>query len=110
MLALKTLKETLPELDAIIKITDEGNLLDYDVSRSFMNEMDFESMKYITDLVSLRFRIGEFSQLFGGLKSTINNFKDKIMVSRSLKNDNIMILILPANTNLEELNQILYDI
>ena len=110
MVPLKTLNDILPDLEAIIKITNEGTLLDYDVSKSFTKKMDYKSMEYLTNLVSLRFRIGEFAQLFGGLKSTINKFNDKIMVSKSLKNDNIMILILPSNTNLEELDQVLYDI
>jgi len=55
----------------------------------------------------MRFRMGEFAELFGGLKTTINNFNDKVMVSKSMPNNKIMILILPKNVNLEKLNQAL---
>jgi hypothetical protein len=55
----------------------------------------------------MRFRMGEFAELFGGLKTTINNFKDRVIVSKSMPNNKIMILILPKNVNLEKLNQAL---
>ena len=100
----------MPEIEAAIVITDEGELLDYDVTKTFLNENDFSSTEYLTDLVSLRFRIGEFAQLFGGLELTINRFKDKIMVSKSLFNDYILILIFPAGVDLEKINQVLSNI
>jgi len=55
----------------------------------------------------MRFRMGKFAELFGGLKTTINNFNDRVMVSKSMSNDKIMILILPKKVNLERLNQAL---
>ncbi len=51
--------------------------------------------------------MGEFAELFGGLKTTINNFNDKVMVSKSMPNNKIMILILPKNVHLEKLTQAL---
>lgn len=105
MLIQKNLKEKIPEIEAAMVITDNGELLDYDVTKRFLSKNDFDSVEYINSLVSLRFRIGEFAQLFGGLETTINRFKDKIMVSKSLINN--YILILPINYDLEKLNQIL---
>jgi len=55
----------------------------------------------------MRFRMGKFAEMFGGLKTTINNFNDRVMVSKSMPNDKIMILILPKKVNLERLNQAL---
>jgi len=107
MLIQKTLKEKMPEIEAAMVITDGGELLDYDVSKTFLNENDFKSTEFLTNLVSLRFRIGEFAQLFGGLELTINRFKDKILVSKSLINNYILILILPADVDLEKIKQVL---
>ena len=106
----KKLREKIPEIEAAIVITDNGELLDYDVTKRFLSKNDFNSTKYLTSLVSLRFRISEFAQLFGGLEITINRFKDKIMVSKSLINNYILILILPINYDLGKLNQILSKI
>ncbi len=89
-------------------ISDSGNLLDYDITKSF--EQDYKSVKNLTNLVSLRFRIGEFAELFGGLETTINKFSDKVLVSKSLTNNNIMILILPKNVNLEKISQALHSL
>jgi len=100
----------MPEIEAAVVITNEGELLDYDVTKTFLNENDFRSTKYLTNLVSLRFRIGEFAQLFGGLELTINRFQDKIMVSKSLINDYILILIFPVDVDLEKVNQVLHNI
>ncbi len=110
MLIQKILKEKMPEIEAAMVITDGGELLDYDVSKTFLNENDFKSTGFLTNLVSLRFRIGEFAQLFGGLELTINRFKDKILVSKSLINNYILILILPADVDLEKIKQVLSNI
>jgi len=110
MLIQKILKEKMPEIEAAMVIADGGELLDYDVSKTFLNENDFKSTGYLTNLVSLRFRIGEFAQLFGGLELTINRFKDKILVSKSLINNYILILILPADVDLEKIKQVLSNI
>ncbi len=110
MLIQNILKEKMHEIEAAMVITDEGELLDYDVSKTFLNENDFKSTGFLTNLVSLRFRIGEFAQLFGGLELTINRFKDKILVSKSLINDYILILILPADVDLEKIKQVLSNI
>ena len=106
----KKLKEKIPEIEAAVIITDNGELLEYEVTKRFLSKNDFNSTEYLTSLVSLRFRISEFAQLFGGLEITINRFKDKIMVSKSLINNYILILILPINYDLEKLNQILSNV
>jgi len=110
LLIQKTLKKKIPEIEAAMVITDGGELLDYDVTKTFLKENDFRSTEYLTKLVSLRFRIGEFAQLFGGLELTINRFKNKIMVSKSLFNNYILILIFPADVDLEKINQVLSNI
>jgi len=108
LLRIKQLQKKIPSLEAVIIISDSGNLLDYDITKSF--EQDYKSVKHLTNLVSLRFRIGEFAELFGGLETTINQFNDKVLVSKSLTNNNIMILILPKNVNLEKISQALHSL
>ena len=105
MLRIKQLQKKIPFLEAAIIISHNGDLLDYDITKSF--DQDYKSIEHLKNLVSMRFRMGEFAELFGGLKTTINNFNDKVMVSKSMPNNKIMILILPKNVNLEKLNQAL---
>ena len=108
MLEIKQLQKRIPNLEAVISISHNGNLLDYDITKSF--EQDYKSVENITNLVSMRFRMGEFAELFGGLETTINKFKDKVLVSKSMPNNKIMILILPKNVNLEKINQALHSL
>lgn len=110
ILQLKSLQKRIPNLEAVIVISRSGDILDYDVTKSFLDENDYKSVEHLTNLVSMRFRIGEFAELFGGLETTINKFKNKVLISKSLANDKIMILILPKNVNLEKTNQALYSL
>ena len=95
-------------MEAAIVILHNGDMLDYDITKSF--DQDYKSVENLKNLVSMRFRMGEFAELFGGLETTINNFNDKVVVSKSLPNNKIMILILQKNVNLEKLNQVLSNI
>ena len=108
MLRIKQLQKKIPSLEAVIVISGSGNLLDYDITKSF--EQDYKSVEHLTNLVSLRFRIGEFAQLFGGLEATINKLNDNVLVSKSLPNNKIMILFLPKNVNLEKISQALHSL
>jgi len=108
LLEIKQLQKRIPNLEAVISISHNGNMLDYDITKSF--EQDYKSVANITNLVSMRFRMGEFAELFGGLETTINKFKDKVLVSKSMPNNKIMILILPKNVNLEKINQVLHSL
>ena len=92
----------------MIIISHNGDLLDYDITKSF--DQDYKSVENLKNLVSMRFRMGEFAEMFGGLETNINNFNDKVMVSKSLPNNKIMILILQKNVNLEKLNQALHSL
>ncbi len=108
MIEIKQLQKKIPALEAAIVISRNGDLLDYDITKSF--DQDYKSVENLKNLVSMRFRMGEFAELFGGLETTINNFNDKVMVSKSLPNNKIMILILQKNVNLEKLNQALHSL
>ncbi len=108
MLEIKQLQKKIPTLEAAIVISQNGDLLDYDITKSF--DQDYKSVENLKNLVSMRFRMGEFAELFGGLETTINKFNDKVMVSKSMPNNKIMILILRKNVNLEKLNQALHSL
>ena len=47
----------MPEIEAAVVITNEAELMDYDVTKTFLNENDFRSTKYLTNLVYLSFKI-----------------------------------------------------
>ena len=108
LLEIKQLQKIIPDLEAVILISHNGDLLDYDITKSF--DQDYKSVENLKNLVSMRFRMGEFAELFGGLETTINKFNDKVMVSKSMPNKKIMILILRKNVNLEKLNQALHSL
>ena len=108
MIEIKQLQKKIPALEAAIVISHNGDMVDYDITKSF--DQDYKSVENLKNLVSMRFRMGEFAELFGGLETTINNFNDKVVVSKSLPNNKIMILILQKNVNLEKLNQVLSNI
>jgi len=108
LLRIKQLEKKIPNLEAVISISHNGDLLDYDITKSF--DQDYKSIENLKNLVSMRFRMGEFAELFGGLETTINMFNDKVMVSKSMPNNKIMILILRKNVNLEKLNQALHSL
>ncbi len=108
MLEIKKLQKRIPDLEAVILISHNGDLLDYDITKSF--DQDYKSVENLKNLVSMRFRMGKFAELFGGLETTINKFNDKVMVSKSMPNKKIMILILRKNVNLEKLNQALHSL
>ena len=92
----------------MISISQNGDVLDYDITKSF--EQDYKSVENLTNLISMRFRMGEFAELFDGLETTINNFNEKIVISKSMPHSKIMTLILPKNVNLEKLNQALHSL
>jgi len=108
LLRIKQIQKKIPSLEAVLIISGNGNLLDYDITKSF--EQDYKSVEHLTNLVSMRFRMGEFAELFGGLETTINNFNDKVVISKSLPNNKIMILFLPKNVNLEKVSQALHSL
>ncbi len=108
MLEIKKLQKRIPDLEAVILISHNGDLFDYDITKSF--DQDYKSVENLKNLVSMRFRMGKFAELFGGLETTINKFNDKVMVSKSMPNIKIMILILRKNVNLEKLNQALHSL
>ena len=105
MIEITQAQKRIPDLEAAIVISNNGDLLDYDITKSF--EQDYKSVKNLTNLVSKRFRMGEFAELFGGLNTTINNFNDKVLVSKSMRSNKILILILPKTVNLEKINRVL---
>ena len=88
MLEIKQLQKKIPTLEAAIVISHNGDLLDYDITKSF--DQDYKSVENLKNLVSMRFRMGEFAELFGGLETTINNFNDKVVVSKSLDRKSVV--------------------
>ncbi len=59
MLEIKKLQKRIPDLEAVILISHNGDLLDYDITKSF--DQDYKSVENLKNLVSMRFRMGEFA-------------------------------------------------
>jgi len=96
MLIQKILKEKMPEIEAAMVITNEGELLDYDVTKTFLNENDFKSTGFLTNLVSLRFRIGEFAKQYFGLDKYPRQSPDEKRIILKIKPEKVFHMKPPS--------------
>jgi len=104
-----TIERTIPDLYALMVIDKGGNLLSYLISDRCAGECNLSHLKETAKLISIRFGIGGFNQISGGLDITINVFKERIVMVREIFQDNILAIAIPRNThNLEDrLNAVL---
>jgi len=104
-----TIERTIPDLYAFMVIDKGGNLLSYLISEQCAGECGLSHLKEIGKLMSIRYDIGGFSKLLGGLDVTINVFKERTVMVRKIFQDNILAIVMPRNThNLEDrLNAVL---
>lgn len=104
---LESLKLIIPDLYSLLVVDNGGNLLSYYVSYACADKSCFSELKNIAKLVSIRFKIGNFHQLFGGLQMTINEFRNHYMIVKDLTEETILVLIVPLQSNLLEISSIL---
>ncbi len=105
---VKFLLEKIPKIDAVMIIND-GKLTEYTISKSFEGVLDPKEEKYIAKLIGLRYRIADFHKIRGGLKMTINVFKENCIITTS-RNGSSIIAILTKNVDIEKVRQIISQI
>jgi len=89
------LTKIIPDIQLLIILDKKGNLLSYLCSEGCTNDHDLNDFHNLAKLVSIRYRIGDFDKLMGGLETTINVFKNKTMFVRGLEDDNILVVSVP---------------
>ena len=105
---VKFLLEKIPKIDAVMIIND-GKLTEYTISKSFEGVLDPKEEEYIAKLIGLRYRIANFHKIRGGLKMTINVFKENCIITTS-RNGSSIIAILTKNVDIEKIRQIISQI
>lgn len=92
-----TIEKKIPDLYFMILIDKGGNLLSYFISEKCSGECNLSKLKDIAKLISIRFPIGGFDKLAGGLDLTINVFKERSVMVREIFQDNFMAIAIPRN-------------
>ncbi len=96
----------IPQIDFAMIIGEKGNLKEFTYPQSFEGVIDFDEQKYIAKLIGLRYRIADFHKIQGGLKMTINVFKDSCIAVTSRDSKSI-IAVITKLTNIENIRQIM---
>ena len=99
----------IPQIDFAMIIGEKGNLKEFTYPKSFEGVIDFDEQKYIAKLIGLRYRIADFHKIQGGLKMTINVFKDSCIAVTS-RGSKSMIAVITKLTNIENIRQIMSQI
>jgi hypothetical protein len=81
---INSISESLPEIECLLIINSVGGVLEHKIAENHKNESDYRILEKMARKVSLRFKIVEFDDDFGGLSITINILKRNIMVVKSL--------------------------
>jgi len=89
------LTKIITDIQLLIILDKKGNLLSYLCSEDCTKDHDLTDFRNLAKLVSIRYRIGGFDKLLGGLETTINVFKNKTLFVRGLQDDNILVVSVP---------------
>jgi len=95
----KFLAENIPDLEAIFIIDEDGNIVERKVSSQFEKEYNLSWIMFFAALVSVRFPLSGFNKQLGGLKMTVNVFKEKTVLVKMLETGHILVVIVPWKTN-----------
>jgi len=89
------LSKIIPDIQLLIILDKKGSLLSYLCSEDCTKDHDLTDFRNLAKLVSIRYRIGGFDKLLGGLETTINIFKNKTLFVRGIQDDNILVVSVP---------------
>lgn len=78
-------------------------------SNSRLNSTGIHLLERMARKVSLRFKIVEFDEEFGGMSITVNILKRSIMIVKSLTPQYTLILLLPKGTSIDKTLKLLSD-
>jgi len=104
---LDTIQKAFPELYGMIVLDKAGNLHSYFVSETCAGACDLPHLKEVAKLVSIRFGIGGFDKLAGGLDLTVNVFSKDLMLVRPISQDRILAIMIPRTDSNDIIKQYL---
>jgi len=93
------LSKNIPDLEAVLLIDHDGNLVHKMISTKFKKNYDNDWLKLFSMIISIRFPMSGFNKQLGGLKITINVFKEKGVLVKLLDSGHILAIIIPWKTN-----------
>lgn len=99
---LDSISESIPEIECLMIINSVGGVMEHKLADEHKNQADYTILEKIARKVSLRFKIIEFDEEFGGLSMTVNILKQNIMIVKSLTTEYILILLLPKGIPIDK--------
>ena len=93
------LSKNIPDLEAVLLIDRDGNLVHKMIPTKFEKNYDNAWLKFFSMMISIRFPLSGFNKELGGLKMTINIFKEKGVLVKLLGSGHILAVIIPWKTN-----------
>ena len=104
---LHSLSESISEVECLLIINSVGSVIEYKISDIHKNKGDYQILEKMARKVSLRFKIVEFDEEFGGLFITVNILKRNIMIVKSLTKEYTLIVLLPKESSIDKTLKIL---
>ena len=106
---INSISESMPEIDCLLIINSIGGVMEYKIAENHKNDGDYKILEKMARKVSLRFKIVEFDDDFGGLSMTINILKRNTMIVKSLTSEYTLILLFPKGVNIDKTIKLLSD-
>ena len=106
---INSIWESVPEIECVVIINGIGDVAEYKIAESHKNQEDYQVLERIARKVSLRFKLVEFDEEFGGLSTTVNILKRSIMIVKALTSRYTLILLMPKGNNIDKTLKILSD-
>ncbi len=94
--------KTIPNLEALLIIDNQGSLLENRVSEECRTKHNLPSLQQIAKKVSIRFKIVNFDEELGGLATTLNIFQEHVMLVRALNSGHTLIFLIPKNSDMNQ--------
>jgi len=93
---------------AVMLIEKKGDIIEYVIADPTKTIVTLTDLVEIASIISLRYGIIGYDKMSGGLKMTIDVFRDHITVSTA-REENILITIVPNTANMN-IVQVIQDV
>ena len=90
----------IKEVEALLIIEKDGRPIETRVSPQFEHDYECKWLKSLATLVSIRYPISNFHKQLNGLEMTVNIFKEKIVIVKSINTFQLLIVIIPKFSDL----------
>lgn len=106
---INSIWESISDIECLVIIDSIGNVIEHKIAESHKNQADYQILERMARKVSLRFKIVEFDEEFGGMSITVNILKRSIMIVKALTPQYTLILLLPKGSNIDKTLKIISD-